>query len=325
MPVYNARNFLRESIESILRQTYTDFVFLIIDDGSTDDSQNIICSFKDSRIRFLKNKLNRGIVYTLNRGLDEIYTKYIIRMDADDIAFPTRIEELVNFMELNEDVVVCGSGYEIFGKDNKIQIPEGSHEEILAKSLFYNPMNHPTTAIRLSSIRDNGIFYSEKVPHAEDWMLWIKLMKIGRFSNIPKVLLRYRLEGQNISFKHRNTRKLRLQGVYKELFKRLGIECNEKKLTIHFELTHGTNKSYKVKDYYDWIKYLKNRNSITNGYPNKELSKQINSIWDGFFYRVASKSVSSTFEYFLISGFKGTHFRFLLGYWYSRFRSKNCD
>ena len=115
MPAYNAEKYINEAIDSILAQTFTDFEFIIIDDGSTDSTCAIVESYSDSRIRFFKNEHNLGVAATLNRGLDLARGEYIARMDADDISLPTRFEKQAAYMDSHPDVVVCGTGVECFG------------------------------------------------------------------------------------------------------------------------------------------------------------------------------------------------------------------
>ena len=116
MPVYNGEMYLREAIDSILHQTFTDFEFLIINDGSTDNSETIILSYDDSRIRYEKNDSNLKLIATLNKGIELAKGKYIVRMDADDISIPDRIEKQVAFLEKNPDVGICGSWFTAFGQ-----------------------------------------------------------------------------------------------------------------------------------------------------------------------------------------------------------------
>ena len=105
MPVYNGEKYLRPAIESILNQTFSDFEFLIINDGSTDNSESIILSYKDERIRYVKNENNLKLIKTLNKGIDLARGKYIARMDADDISLPTRLEREIEYMESHPE---CG-------------------------------------------------------------------------------------------------------------------------------------------------------------------------------------------------------------------------
>src|SRR5688500_8514963 len=103
MPVYNAEAYVSEAIQSILQQTYKNFEFLIINDGSTDNSEKLINTFSDSRIRYIRNSENIKLVATLNKGIDLSVGKYLVRMDADDISLPERLQKQVDFMETHPE------------------------------------------------------------------------------------------------------------------------------------------------------------------------------------------------------------------------------
>ena len=115
MAVYNTQEYVSDAIESILCQTYNDFEFIIIEDGSSDDSLNIIQSYSDPRIKVIRNKENLKLIKSLNLGLQKACGRYIIRMDADDVSRPDRIEKQVNYMESHPDCVLCGTSYRTFG------------------------------------------------------------------------------------------------------------------------------------------------------------------------------------------------------------------
>jgi hypothetical protein len=204
MPVYNAEQYLREAIESILNQSFADFEFLIIDDGSIDGSVELIQTYRDPRIRFYQNEKNSGIAFTLNRGLEMATGKYIARMDADDVAFPTRLEEQDRFMEQHPKVVLSGAFAEKIGAQGEhidlIRVPE-DNESLRIMLLFGNCFIHPlATFNRLSALAAGG--YSEKDHDAEDYGLWAKLAGSGELANLNKVLLKYRWSGKNISAKN---------------------------------------------------------------------------------------------------------------------------
>jgi len=122
MPVYNVAPYIKESIQSILDQSFSDFELLIIDDCSTDETFNIIQSFQDTRIKLIRNDVNKGLVYGLNLGLQLLQNDYIARMDGDDLCLPSRFEYQVRFMDENPDVVLCGSQayWEEIGQDGVI-------------------------------------------------------------------------------------------------------------------------------------------------------------------------------------------------------------
>lgn len=197
MPVYNAERYLAEAIESILHQTYQDFEFLIINDGSSDGSEEIILKYAaaDPRINYVKNEHNIKLIATLNKGIKLAKGKYIVRMDADDISVPERIEKQVSFMESHPSVGVCGSYFTVFGEEVKktyvVTRPLGN-ETIKASLLFTNSLGHPNVIIRKSVMVDNDIWYDPRFYRIEDWGLWTMLMNKCDFENIPESLLMYR-------------------------------------------------------------------------------------------------------------------------------------
>jgi glycosyltransferase involved in cell wall biosynthesis len=202
LPVYNASDFLLDSIKSILSQTYQFFELIIIDDGSVDNSLEIIQTFKDKRIKLLRNITNEGLIKVLNKGIDISSGEYILRMDADDISVPDRLEKQVSFMIKNSDVVVCGTWFEIFGKKNEIIKYPVSHEEIYLNFLLTCPIGHPTTIIRADILRKNKLYFDTAFKHSEDTNLWVRISKYGRLANIPEVLLKYRMHEEQITNKH---------------------------------------------------------------------------------------------------------------------------
>lgn len=191
MPVYNAAHFLAESISSILQQSFSDFELIIIDDGSSDESVRIIESFRDSRIKFHQNNENRNLVYTLNKGLSLAQGKYILRMDADDIALAHRIQTQVDFMEANPQVGICGSWYEMFDGGSGIGKNPVEHNEIKASLLFFNVIAHPTVIMRRELLDKYNLRYEKYL--AEDFDLWQRASFCFELHNIPEVLLRYRI------------------------------------------------------------------------------------------------------------------------------------
>jgi glycosyltransferase involved in cell wall biosynthesis len=205
MPVYNAGQYLAEAIESILNQTFTDFEFLIFNDGSKDNSLEIIKSYNDSRIVLAYNGENKGYVSHLNEGIRMARGKYIARMDADDISLPQRLEKQVTFLEQNPDYVMCGSRVDTFGLTQGTVALPLSNEEIKLKMLYITPFAHPSVMLRKSILQDNHLFYDDNVMPAEDLDLWIRLAPFGKMYNIKESLLLYRTHGQNISFQKRTS------------------------------------------------------------------------------------------------------------------------
>lgn len=198
MPVYNAERFLKEAIDSILQQTFPEFEFLIINDGSTDKSSDIIESYKDSRIIHVKLARNAGIVNALNSGIALAKGEYIVRMDSDDIALPGRILRQLEFMEKHQEVGVSGTWVEYIGEKAGVIKTPHDHNEIVWGLLKGCVLFHPTVIIRSSLIKGKGITYPADYPHAEDYALWLRLIKDTRFANMQEILLQYRFSGKSV-------------------------------------------------------------------------------------------------------------------------------
>ncbi len=191
MPVFNGESYLQYSIQSILIQSFKDFEFIIIDDGSTDNSEKIILSFKDKRIKYYKCD-HQGISKTLNFGLSKSSCEIIARMDADDIAVPTRFEEQINFLSKNPDCDIVSSWYALF-KDKKIKYVIRTVEkdsQIKNRLLLHSEIVHPGVMYRKAIIEKYGGYKTDGV---EDYELWLKIKDEAKFYNIQRVLTFYRI------------------------------------------------------------------------------------------------------------------------------------
>ena len=202
MPVYNAENYLHESIESVIKQTYENFEFIIVNDCSTDNSLQIIKKYqkKDKRI-IVKNQKNKGYIAALNDGIKLSRGKYLAIMHADDISLPSRLEVQVNFMEKNSKIGVCGTWVEVFGEINKnylLKFP--INDELLKiRLLFTVPFANPSSMMRRDLIVQYNLQYNKKYYAVEDYKFWLDISKYTKFASIPKVLLKYRFLKTSIS------------------------------------------------------------------------------------------------------------------------------
>lgn len=199
MPAYNAEKYLNEAIDSILNQTYSDFDFLIINDGSNDRTDKIIRSYEDRRIKYLKNKDNIGVTETLNRGLDHISSEYIVRMDADDVSLPRRIEKQVAYMDSNPEIAVSGTWIKKIYKNNYFRISKRSCDSAAIKTLLLFRCSLNATIIRNSILQDFGYKYDVNHISSEDYGLWLKMSFNHKLGNIPEVLYKYRINMSGLS------------------------------------------------------------------------------------------------------------------------------
>jgi glycosyltransferase involved in cell wall biosynthesis len=204
LPVYNAGVYLRESVESVLRQTYTSFELLVLDDGSTDGCTDFLTHIKDERVRLIKRK--HSYIATLNYGIAIARGKFIARMDADDKMFTTRLEEQVAVLENSSDIVICASymqrmnGNEVYNSGLYGTIHPFRHFLLLG-----NFISHPTVMLRTDYLRNNRLRYRQQYIYAEDYKLWTEIACLGgTLYIIPKPLLEYRIsEGQVSKLHHR--------------------------------------------------------------------------------------------------------------------------
>ena len=215
MPIYNAELYVGEAIESILNQTYKNFEFIIIDDGSTDNSLNIIKSYKDDRIKLFQNDENKGLIYTLNRGLDLAQGKYIARMDSDDISLPKRFEIQVNFLEQNKNIGILGTGAKGFGVKSFIHSYNGrvSGIDLMKACVIF----HPTVFLRKEFFDKFNLRYSVDYKACEDYELWTRAIRFMEIYNIPDILLNYRVHTSNISVTQSSQQNIKSEIIRKSL------------------------------------------------------------------------------------------------------------
>ncbi len=191
MPIYNGEAYLKEAIYSILNQSFTDFELLIINDASKDNSESIIFSYNDSRIKYLKNLINIGLIGSLNIGLDNAQGKYIARMDQDDISDIDRFQLQFDFMENNPDYILLGSQASIINSKLRLENPT-TDRAIRARLIINTAFVHPTVMIRKAMLDKINLRYSEEYKHAEDYGFWVDLSAHGKMANLPQTCLCYR-------------------------------------------------------------------------------------------------------------------------------------
>jgi len=193
MPVYNASRYLEDTIGGIIKQTYKNFEFIIIDDCSTDNSLKIIQKYAkiDKRIKVIRNKINLGIAKTRNRGLNLARGEYIATHDADDISIRSRFKEQVKFLDNNPRCGAVGAYIQLFGKKSRVRKYPLIDSELRKIIFFFCPIAQPVSMIRREVFSKIG-YYDEKYPPSEDLDIWFRIGNLYELRNIPKILLKYR-------------------------------------------------------------------------------------------------------------------------------------
>ena len=195
MSVYNGERYLRESVDSIHNQTYTDFEFIIIDDGSTDSTQSIIDEYaaKDKRIITMQNNQRIHLTKSLNLGLKKARGIYIARQDADDISLPERLKTQIEYMEKNSEVGILGTSAEYIdgiGKHIKISLKQTNRNIIGWELLFHNPLIHSSVIFKSELVRSLG-GYDEGFLRSQDYALWSKCSSFTIINKLPNILLKH--------------------------------------------------------------------------------------------------------------------------------------
>jgi glycosyltransferase involved in cell wall biosynthesis len=201
MPAYNNEMFIKEAIDSILNQTFTNFELIVIDDGSEDNTVNIVKTYTDARLSLIE--MPHNYIASLNKGLDIARGKYLARMDADDIMKPNRLELQTEYMEKNCNIDICGA-YANYSEwsDALVTVPT-NHINIACAMFKANVIINPTAFCRLDSLRNNNIRYKSDYIYAEDYKFWTDcIMNSLKINNLPLSLLNYRCHENQITRVH---------------------------------------------------------------------------------------------------------------------------
>jgi len=201
MPAYNAQKYIAAAITSALNQSFTDFELLIINDGSTDDTQKIIHSFNDKRIRLI-NQSNQGVSAALNHGLTKANANYIARFDADDISYPLRLEKQYHFLIENPEYILVGSDAEYIDMNGEFVFTHRyagySSDEIKRLDYHICPFSHATVFYKKQAVIDAGM-YDVNAHNFEDHLLWRKLISLGKVHNLAENLVQYRFNPESVT------------------------------------------------------------------------------------------------------------------------------
>ncbi len=284
MSVYNEHlDWIQQAIDSILTQTFTDFELILINDNPGKKELRDFLEHSasaDSRIKIITNAHNIGLTKSLNIGIAQAKAEYIVRMDADDISMPNRLQVQLDYMESHPEVDVCGSWVRQFGditwySPPKLKVPE-SHEQIAIQAVAYSPMVHPSVMIRMTRL--SKPIYDEKFIKAQDYALWGKLIIQGCiFYNIPKYLIKYRITGKSANADYRSKQFHTSDIVRKNIMQNLYPEIGLTQTTLHNCICN--EQPCDIKEAEKWL--LELRQQLKNYNPNESefISFLIARLW----------------------------------------------
>jgi len=210
MSVYNAMPYLPQAVESILGQTFGDFEFIVINDASTDESREVIDSYRDARIRLLDNKENLGLTRSLNRAFQHAQGEFIARQDADDISLTQRLEKQISFLRDHQDVGLLGTSYQVINEAGQVLYtshPPASDTEIRWITLFHNAFCHTSVMFRRNVVLQDTYPYNEAMRYAQDYELWSRLLRTTRAANLGEPLVQNRTHAANITTQQSESQK----------------------------------------------------------------------------------------------------------------------
>ncbi len=284
MPTFNNDIYLQASIESILFQSFRDFEFIIIDDGSTDLTPTMLAMVKDPRVRIIRHESQLGLIASLNHGLSVAKGEYVARMDADDTSSLDRLMLQVHFMEAHPQIDLCGTGM-ILSRQNNLKMNPQTHEEIRTWLLFHTCISHPTVMLRSSTIERLQIRYNPDFPYAEDYELWNRIAPLVKMANLPQPLHYYRQHTGQVSQSFRDIQDLSARRVRERQFSYIGVYPTEEEYQTHMDLVSFNINAHDYESYSraaQWAEKLLHHNSLTPYYNqdmlNIALSRCISNI-----------------------------------------------
>lgn len=256
MPVYNSELYIKDAINSLLKQTYNNIEIIIINDGSNDNTENIIFSFNSNKIKYIKLDKNSGISNALNIGILNANGNYIARMDSDDISTEFRIEKQLEYLKKNDlDIIGCSSKNIGLNQESWIVESKPSHIDVIL--FFGNPFPHSSVMCKSECFKNN--IYSDKYPYAEDYALWTHFSRLGyKFGNLNEILILYRIHVSQSSKLQNNIQQNSLK-ILKEKHRSnfLPTRSKLKKVQLFFYFLYKKNLSFsfKIKLIYNIINY----------------------------------------------------------------------
>lgn len=252
MPVYNGESYLHEAITSILSQSFTDFEFVMIDDGSDDRSWEVMQSFEDPRIRLERNEINMGLIATLNRGIKLAKGDFIARMDCDDVSLPDRLKMQVDFLDKNPDIGMVGTDYSMIASDGTPWNPPKSFDvptesDLIEWKLYFSCcVCHASMMVRKTVYSHLGGYQNDFV-HAEDYDLFLRAVSSTKIASLPDVMYKVRKHQGNVSEMYKKKQKYSADiAVQQALYRTLGT-------SISLDIVRGFRNSSLIIDLEDAI------------------------------------------------------------------------
>ena len=287
--------YLKKAIDSILAQTYTAFEFIIVDDGSTDNSPEVIRSCPDPRIRLICNEQNRGLAYSLNKAMEHCQGEFIARMDSDDISLPDRFAKQFSFMREHPDVIVCGAWADTIDKNGidagwSIRGTISDQEEYRICLLFGNTPTivHPSAFLNRRLLLRHGLKYDVRYRNAQDYQLWVRCARIAGCRIIPETMVLYRIHEASVSKKLRTEQDNCSYRIIQEQLDRLHLTLPEELKRSHFLFVTYNHLPPYDRRLKGWLVSIIRANKKYRVYDLRKLKRTIWTSWGKICYKELS-------------------------------------
>jgi len=286
IPVYNREKYVRDTIDSILAQTFTDFELLVIDDGSTDKSREVVRSYHDPRIRLVCNEANEGIPKTRNKGIQLARGEYLAFLDSDDWAYPERLAKQVAFLDNHPDHAAVSAWTDWMDEEGRplgrIKRKAVSPQEIAAQRLFQSGLRNTASMARTVVLRNYS--HQEQYDTSEDFDLWSRIAAKHKLASLPEVLVRCRRHKSRITREQAHRGKDRRLAIYAAQLHALGIVFTDTDLERHFLLRSMRKQRFTPDLAYlewaeAWLLRLREANQRVQSYPEPAFSSVLGQLW----------------------------------------------
>lgn len=282
MPVYNGAAFVQEALTSILEQTFSEFECLIVEDGSTDATCEILSSFRDPRIRLLRNHSNLGLARSLNKGLEAARGRYIARMDADDLSWGHRLRAQMDFMGAHPEVGLCGAWIEVVGDGvRQVWRYPSDHDTVRTRLLFECALAHPVVMMNRHLLDQGRLSYDESFGAAQDYELWSRAARCCVLANLSEVLLTHRLHEEQVGQRKAAIQQVGAAKVRARLLHQMGMSPTSDEFQTHQAIsswTWGADPEFPGKAN-AWLQRLVHVNRHTHTYPEVILEQVVAERW----------------------------------------------
>lgn len=295
MTAFNATLYIKDAIQSILDQTFSDFEFIIINDGSTDNTLAIAKSFNDSRLRIFSNDKNLGMAANFNKGIALSRGEFIARMDADDISLPVRFEKQITFLRKNREIGIVGSYVKTIGKSGGRTVRYFTRpEEVKASLLFSTSLAHPSVMMRREIFSKFNLNYRAEFNPADDYDLWERASAFTKIANMPNVLLLYRVHEKNITSTKNEERKAGASEVRLRQIKKLGLEPTIEEMTMHNgEHLENISPPIRLNNVEKWLLKIRVANMSAQLYETNAMEAVLASRWYAAAYNERSGALKT--------------------------------